>query len=308
MNKAAKSGAFTEAKVSEIYPKVLSVSRATDIPAFHVGWLMDRLRQGFSEWQNPFNANQRQLVRFSEVRAIVFWSKNPAPLIPYLDEIADMGKNFYFQFTLNNYADTGLEPGVPELGRRIETLFRLAKHYPVVWRYDPVIVGDRLTLKLHLRNLERLMEALSGHTTKLVFSFVDIYGRVASNLGRINSEYRALVPGEVREFSERLVELRDKIAPGLCLATCAETDMDFASPGIQKNSCIDPELINRICGEEIYPRKLSLLGSSYQKDRGQRAECGCAPSKDIGSYRTHPCGHACRYCYAGHAGRNSQAQ
>lgn len=292
--KAAGSG-------KEIFPLVISASRATDIPAFHADWFMERLRQGFCEWQNPFNANQRQIVNFSQSRAIVFWSKNPAPLMPYLDEISDSGKKFYFQFTLNDYECEGLEPRIPPLDERIETFSRLAERYSVIWRYDPVIAGDTLSIKRHLRIVENLMKSIGFLTPRLVFSFLDVYGRVGSNLGRFNTEYRAPTVEEMRQFSEELAELRDKIAPQLELASCAETEIDFKSLGIQKNSCIDPFLINKLCNEEIYPIKNTLFGNSFAKDKGQRNACGCAPSKDIGSYRKHPCGHSCIYCYAGHA-------
>lgn len=279
---------------------------------------MERLRAGYCEWQNPFNANQRQIVSFAETKAIVFWSKNPAPLIPHLDEIGDMGKKFYFQFTLNDYESEGLEPGIPALETRIATFAHLAPKYPVIWRYDPIVFGDRLTMNRHLQIVERLMHSLGEFTDKLVFSFVDLYGRVASYLGGHNSELRAPTLREMADFSGELTALRDKIAPHLKLATCAETDIDFATLGIEKNSCIDPALINELCGHEIFKKKrarksgtqLSLVETPaskkqpamiFEKDKGQREACQCAPSKDIGSYRTHPCKHRCVYCYAGHA-------
>lgn len=301
MSSSASSHGDTVTTVKEISPKVISASRATDIPSWHTGWFMERLREGYCEWQNPFNANQRQLVSFSKTRAIVFWSKNPAPIIPYLDEIADLGKKFYFQFTLNDYEMEGMEPGIPPLDERIETFTHLAQRYNVIWRYDPILIGDRLGVKRHLRVLEILMKRLGDFTTKLVFSFVDIYGRVGSNLKRYNATYRAPTIDEMQDFSLQLLELRDKISPALELATCAEADIDFQAMGIKKNSCIDPGLINKICKDDIFPVQRSLLGNHYAKDKGQRASCGCAPSKDIGSYRTHPCKHGCIYCYAGHA-------
>lgn len=302
-----------------IFPKVLSVSRATDIPAFHAQWFMERLREGFCEWQNPFNANQRQIVSFAETEAIVFWSKNPARLMPYLPEIADKGKKFYFQFTLNDYADEQLEQGLlPSLEERVQIFTDLSKQHKVIWRYDPVIMGDRLTIKGHMRKLKFLVNAIGHCTDKLVFSFVDLYGRVAQNIKKHHPDLRAPSQDEMRQFAIELLELRDKYAPALKLATCAEGEVDFQSLGIEKNSCIDAALINQLCGKDIFkkmtrakkPAQPSLFTDNanalsaqplYEKDKGQRKECQCAPSKDIGSYRAHACGHHCVYCYAGHA-------
>lgn len=265
--------------------------------------------------ENPFNAAQRQIVKTSETRIIVFWSKNPAPISPFLSEILDLGKKFYFHFTLNNYEDTGIEPHVPGLRERVKTFLRLARDYEVIWRYDPVILGAGLDVKTHLAKVENIMRIIGHATRKLVFSFLDLYGKTARNLYRFNSDLRPPTVEEIREFSLGLLEMRDKHAPTLELATCAEAGIDFNSLGIRKNSCIDPVLINKICQENIYSpleggrRQLlptALIDSAeraYPKDRGQRKECGCAPARDIGSYRRHPCGHNCVYCYAGHACR-----
>ena len=38
---------------------IVSASRRTDIPAFHAEWFMERVRAGFADVPNPFNARQR---------------------------------------------------------------------------------------------------------------------------------------------------------------------------------------------------------------------------------------------------------
>ena len=286
--------------IKVVFPKVVSASRATDIPAWHADWFISRLREGYCEWQNPFDAARRQIARFDEIKAFVFWSKNPEPLIPHLPEIADAGAKFYFQFSLNNYESVGLEPGVPPLRDRLDAFAKLAKICPVVWRYDPIVAGSGLSVKFHLKNVASLMERLAPYTDKLAFSFVDLYKKTAQNFKIFNSLLRAPTAGEIEDFAIGVAELREKLAPRLRLATCAEPGVDFANLGIERNSCVDPELVNELCGELVYPPKLSLLGKIYPKDRGQREACGCAPAKDIGSYRHLPCRHKCVYCYAGH--------
>ena len=102
-----------------IEPEIISASRATDIPAFHARWLLNRLSEGYCLWKNPFNPSQSQYVSFKKCRLIVFWSKNPEPLLPHLRRIEDMGLQFCFHFTINDYIAENLEPGLPPLARRI---------------------------------------------------------------------------------------------------------------------------------------------------------------------------------------------
>jgi hypothetical protein len=88
-----------------VIPFILSASRETDIPAFYSDWFVSRLREGWCEWKNMYNGNIRE-VSFAKTRLIVFWSKNPKPLLERLDEVEALGfRQYYFQFTLNDYAE-----------------------------------------------------------------------------------------------------------------------------------------------------------------------------------------------------------
>lgn len=85
---------------------IISASRRTDIPAFYAPWFFNRLQEGYLLVPNPFNP--RALSRISlgrdVVDCIVFWTKNPAPMLPRLGELS--GYNYYFQYTLNPYGAT----------------------------------------------------------------------------------------------------------------------------------------------------------------------------------------------------------
>ncbi len=302
--------------VRAIAPLVVSASRATDIPAFHAGWFMNRLRAGWCAWQNPFNARSRQIVSFSQCRCAVFWSKNPEPLEPYLAEIEDRGLAFYFQFTLNDYRREKIEPGLPSLGRRIECFQRLSERFGrhrVVWRHDPIVLGPGLGAEEILLRAERLAEALAPFTEKLVFSFVDWYGKTRRGLGLAGPGFRPPAEAEEAAIAIGLVRIRDGLKTPIQLATCAEPG-DFSAMGIAKSRCIDPALLLRLCPDDPAMRRgygppkrsLALPGISpagkdapeaeAPRDQGQRGACRCAPSKDIGAYNT--CRHFCAYCYA----------
>ena len=276
-------------------PLIVSASRATDIPAFYADWFFHRLEKGYIRWRNPFSG-QDIYVSFANTRFIVFWSKNPEPLLPYLSVLKERGIGCYIQYTVNDYEAGGLEPNVPSLVQRIDTFRRLVDTLgsgPVVWRFDPLILTDKINIDTLLEKIAHIADALVGHTEKLVFSFADInsYKKVSRNLRLSGINYREWYEGSMREFASRLSTLnRDNW--NFRLATCAER-IDLSGYGIEHNRCIDPELISRLT-----PHDAILQNFLYnaKTDTGQRKACGCILSKDIGAYST--CPHGCLYCYA----------
>ena len=157
-------------------PVIISASRATDIPAFYSDWFFDRLAKGYVRWRNPFNAKD-SYVSFANTRFVVFWSKNPAPLIPNLHILRERGIGCYVQYTLNDYEKDGLESNVPALQHRIDTFKRLVDTLgegSVVWRFDPLVLTDTISEELLLVKIDIIAEHLRGYTENLVFSFAYI--------------------------------------------------------------------------------------------------------------------------------------
>ena len=81
--------------------KIISVSRRTDIPAFYGDWFMNRLKEGFVGYINPFGG-QKYIVSLKpeDVICFVFWSKNYEPFIEKLKIVEDRGYKFYFNYTI----------------------------------------------------------------------------------------------------------------------------------------------------------------------------------------------------------------
>lgn len=286
-------------------PVIVSASRSTDIPAFYADWFMNRLKAGFCDWVNPFNREVFR-VSFAKTRMIVFWSKNPRPMLERLDELEGLGyRNYYFQFTLNDYEREGLEPNVPSLASRIETFRKLSARIGkerVIWRFDPLLLSETVTVDTLLSRILAIGRQLKDCTEKLVFSFADIeaYRKVVANLK--GTGCREFSTEEREAFVRGLVEINSEL--GLTLATCAE-DIDLSRYAIKHNKCIDDDLMVRLFHDD--QPLMDFLGAEYdmfggwkiaksKKDKGQRKACGCVVSKDIGMYNT--CPHLCRYCYA----------
>lgn len=173
-------------EVEAIAPVILSVSRATDVPAFYSEWFLASLKRGYCRWRNPFSGVDTY-VSLADVRFIVFWSKKPKPLIPHLSYLKEKGINCYIHYTLNDYEIEGLEPGVPGLNERIDCFRELVDILgvgSVVWRFDPLILTDRISCSDLVDKVSKIGNLLKGYTEKLVFSFADItsYRKVRANL------------------------------------------------------------------------------------------------------------------------------
>ena len=276
-------------------PLIISASRATDVPAFYADWFFRRLDKGYVRWRNPFSG-QDSYVSFGNTRFIVFWSKNPAPLLPYLPRLKERGIGCYIQFTLNDYEAERLEPNVPALAQRIDTFRRLVDALgigAVVWRFDPLILTDKINIDTLLDKIAHIANVLAGYTEKLVFSFADIesYKKVSRNLRQSGINYREWDEESMRDFASRLSAL-NRNNWNFRLATCAER-IDLSEYGIEHNRCIDPELVSRLAPDDAI---LQNFLYNAKTDTGQRRACGCILSKDIGAYNT--CPHGCLYCYA----------
>lgn len=308
-------------------PVIISASRSTDIPAFYAKWFFNRLAKGYCTWYNPFNINQKMYISFERCRVIVFWTKNPAPIIPYLPELDKRGIHYYFQVTLNDYVKEGFEPNVPSVEERvktIKTLSNLIGKEKVIWRFDPLIITPSIGPRELLTRIWNVGNKLKGYTDKLVFSFVDVkaYRKVQNNLVKEtmfftkedveNAEANYTQRIEIVEGLKKIREAWHKDGWNIEMATCAE-DIDLEAYGIEPNRCIDGELMKHIFSDDkelVYylhtlkwPEK-DMFGEippipqkpKNVKDTGQRKICGCMVSKDIGMYNT--CRHFCVYCYA----------
>ena len=270
---------------------IISASRRTDIPAFYSRWFVNRLRKGFVDIVNPFNPNQVKRVdlRPEAVDAIIFWTRNGRPIFKYLDQIDSLGYGYYFLYTITGYPKE-LEENLPSVETAIRTFKELSDRIGperVVWRYDPIILSSITDRDYHEHNFKRIAKALSGHTKRVIISFVDIYTKVRKRLQNlsdekglewydIESQNGVKLAAELKESAESL---------GFEIQSCAE-EMDLTAAGIIPGKCIDNELINILFD----------LNLPYKKDPHQRHRCLCTRSVDIGAYDT--CGYRCVYCYA----------
>lgn len=263
---------------------ILSVSRRTDIPNYYSEWFYNRVKEGFLYVRNPMNPHQISKVSLSPdvVDCIVFWTKNPANMIPRLGKLRDY--KYYFQFTLTGYGKD-IEPNLPNKRENlIETFQALSKEIGsdrVIWRYDPILLNEKYNPEYHIKAFREIASHLNGYTRKVVISFVDLYVKTKRNTKGLNIE--EINACGMMELAGKLAEIAKE--NHLSIETCAE-QVDLKEMGINHGSCIDKDLIEQLIGCKL----------KVSKDKSQREECGCFESVEVGTYNT--CRNGCKYCYA----------
>ncbi len=265
---------------------IISASRRTDIPAFYSPWFINRLREGFCVYPNPFYPRKiyRVSLKKADVRGFVFWTRHAAPLIPYLHELDSQGFAYYFQYTIVGYPHS-IEPHAPSLDTAIHAFCELSRkigRHRVIWRYDPIVFNREIDAHWHRKNFRTIADRLEGATGRLVVSVIDPYARTRR---RIGSQEDGVIyhPGD---YEELLRWIADECASrSIPVQSCAEAALDI--PGITRGSCIDAHLMYSIA---------RMQPPADVRFHNQRKGCLCHHSIDIGVNDT--CGFGCLYCYA----------
>ena len=267
---------------------ILSASRRTDIPSFYSDWFVNRLQDGYVLTRNPMNHSQVSRIKLSPntIDCIVFWTKDPVNMLDKLDIIDSLGYAYYFQFTLTPYQreiERNLRPKSDIIATFQQLSERIGKER-VLWRYDPIIINPDMSIDYHCVEFEQLCKVLCGFTEVCTISFVDRYQKISKSVK--DTMIGAITQEQMLELSSSFSKIAQEYH--IKLLACCET-VDLTEVGILPSSCIDPKVVEKVCGHPIQEKQ----------DKHQRFGCGCIQSVDIGVYNT--CKNGCVYCYASHS-------
>lgn len=258
---------------------ILNVSGRTDIVAFYTPWFMKRIEEGFVDVRNPFQQHLISRIYFDNVDAILFCTKNPHPIIPYLNKIH---KPILFHVTLTGYKND-IECNVKDKKQIIEDIKSISKilgKENVVIRYDPIFISHKYSVDYHIKAFKKICEELDGYISKVIVSFIDNYKNVHNNrffLNQLN-----LTENDYKQIGISFSQIAHQ--HHLIVHTCFEK-RNLAEYGFDIGECLSHELAYQMTGKK-YPS---------WKARKERL-CHCVQMVDIGVYNT--CSHFCKYCYA----------
>ena len=232
---------------------IVNTGGRTDTVQFYSDWLLRRFEEGYALSRNPLFPNKVSRIELDPevVDCVMFCSKDYAPILPRLHEITDRF-NTFFHYTITAYGKD-VEPGVPPIEEAIDTLKRLSAQVGkgrVAWRYDPVLLTETYTVERHLETFEAMAAELAPHVDRCVFSFVEMYKKLETNM----PELVPLTEADKDALAKGMGETAAR--HGLYLQTCG-TNGDYSRYGIHPSGCMTLEAIgaaNGVC-EYCYANK-----------------------------------------------------
>ena len=281
---------------------IISCSRRTDIPAFLMDWVIEKIKIGYVDVVNPFNRNQvsRVSLKPQDVKCWIWWSKNFERWIKFYNSYKELFKSYKghcFQFTINSPSEleSNVNISLEERFKQLEWLIEEFGLLSVNFRFDPIMIYKNKNsdkIKSNLDKFEYIIENVANlGLNKMIFSIATIYPKVKNRMMKrgkipINLEFE-----KKKELINNLRRICNKHE--IRMRACCQPDL-LEFEGIEQAHCIDANRIEKIVGEPI-PKI---------RDTGQRENCGCFKSKDIGGYTgIFRCKHNCDYCYASPAKR-----
>ncbi|MGQ9779372.1 MAG: DUF1848 family protein [Bacillota bacterium] len=251
-------------------PVVLCASRRTDL----VRWYPEVIIKALEERYPP-----------ARVHSIVLLTKFPAAILAEpLRSTLTRYDQCTAQVTITGWGGTELEPLVPPAEESLAVLPDLLRFlgHPgrLKVRIDPLLrLADG---RDNLAAAASIMTAAAGYGVKdFVTSIVTPYAKIFPRLAAAGLALAPWSPEERQEIVAGLSNLAARL--GVRLAGCC-------LPELPRSACIDGFAL-----QATHPRRLPCR---TDHPPGQRAECGCTHSIDLGWYASHPCLSGCLYCYA----------
>ena len=281
---------------------IINTGMRTDIPAFYSEWLMNRVREGFVYVRNPYYRLQVSKYSLSPdvVDCLAFCTKNPHPMIKYIDELKEKYNMFWF-VTITPYGKE-LEPNVPPFKKVIEDFKILSNKIgknAVALRYDPILINEEYSVEKHIEMFDLFAKSLKGYTEDVTISFLDLYEKVKRNAPDIrpptNEEQKLIAKEFVRIGKEN----------NMVIHGCCENP-NLKEVGIDITGCMSQEIIEKAIGfylkapnrqsKRIVTNENEEVIKDITLSNKGKPICNCLMGNDIGAYNS--CMHLCKYCYA----------
>jgi hypothetical protein len=289
-----KSNKKSKRPAKIIKSEIISASRRTDIPAFYMDIVLLAMKNKVIDVVQKFGYVSKISLDPVDVKCFVWWSKNYKNWIECFKQNTRLFNQYkhMFNFTIND--STFLESGVElSLDERLEQLKFLADTFGsncIKYRFDPIVKWIDIKTGTECNNFHKfnkIIKFISQCGVKeVIFAFCISYNHVFQHMKKKGKLLVDFQIDEKQHIIDRMIKITDKY--DVRLSACCNDTIVNSNKKIFKSKCVDGDAVEHIIEQNL---------SHNTKDKGQRAECNCAVSRDIGSY-TMKCLHSCDYCYA----------
>ncbi len=261
---------------------IINTGQRTDIPAFYSKWFIKRIREGYVLVRNPYYPNlvTKFILDPKVVDVIGFCTKNPRPMLKYLDVLKPFGQFWYI--TITGF-EKDIEPNVPlidDVIKDFQYLSNVIGKNAIGFRYTPIIINEKYTINYHIKTFEYICSKLYNYTNIAVYGFVDFYEKLKKN----HPEILDLEDDNKIYITKEFIKIAKKYNMDLRLCSKEKWLKEY---GVDINGCMRLEDYERAINKKLKPKSLMQARKNY---------CSCFLSNDIGYYNS--CMHLCKYCYA----------
>ncbi|MBR1581864.1 MAG: DUF1848 domain-containing protein [Bacilli bacterium] len=261
---------------------IINTGQRTDIPAFYSKWFINRIKEGFVMVRNPFVPNIVTKFKLTPdvVDLIGFCTKNPRPLLQYMDLLKPFGQ--YRSITITAF-DKDIEPNVPpidEVIKDFQYISNIVGKNAIVWRYTPIIINEKYTIERHLKTFDYIAKSVSNFTDTVIYGFIDFYDKLIAN----HPEIKDCSDEDKITLTKEFIKIAKKY--NLTLKLCSKEKW-LSEYGVDASGCMKIS---------DYEKAINANLNIDKKSQGRKGYCACYLANDIGAYNS--CLHFCSYCYA----------
>lgn len=274
--------------------EIISASRRTDIPAFYMDGVVKAMQAGHILVTNQYNHTSDISLDPKDAKCFVWWSKDYCAWLKQYKAHKELFDKYKHMFNFTITGSDELEPGVKSsLKKRLAQVKELSELFganAIKYRFDPIVAylnSETGDTEYNTDHFEEIISYVSECGVKeVIIAFCVPYKKVCS---RMKKNGKILVDVDDKTKSailDKMIKTTNKYK--MTLASCCNEGLVGYKNKIEPSHCVDGDIIEELLGKKL---------KKNSKDKGQREECNCAVSRDIGSY-SMKCGHKCLYCYA----------
>lgn len=241
---------------------ILNVSSKCDIPAFFSEWFMNRIKDGYVDVRNKIHKKQidRILLNKENIDCIIFHTKNPIPILRYLDQLREYKLLFYITITPYSRLVESKIYSTYSMRKILISILQISSMIGknnVIVKYDPIFLNDTYTKEFHIKAFTSICRILKDYIKTIVIDFIKLDYRTEANISKLN--LKEVTHDDKQFIISSFLDIAKSNNIKLKMCSCYDIG-EFPC-----QSCLDESTIKSIVGNNRYIKyKTSKIKPNYK--------------------------------------------